>query len=59
MLTGRHQDMVSVLLAFAALEIVILSLERAKWIAHQPSLTLVLILAVLAGIILERINNRI
>jgi transglutaminase-like putative cysteine protease len=44
---GGWRGWLNYLLMFVALEIVVLSLERAHWITPQPSLTLVLILAVL------------
>jgi transglutaminase-like putative cysteine protease len=45
---GGWREWLNFVLLFAALEIVVLSLERAHWITPQPSLTLVLILAMLA-----------
>lgn len=44
---GERREWFGLILMFAALEIVVLSLERAHWITPQPSLTLVLVLAVL------------
>jgi transglutaminase-like putative cysteine protease len=44
---GGWRGWLNFMLLFVALEIVVLSLERARWISPQPSLTLVLILAVL------------
>ncbi len=44
---GDRAELFGLVLMFAALEIVVLSLERARWITPQPSLTLVLVLAVL------------
>ncbi len=48
--TGRLGDWrvwLNLILLFVALEIVVLSLERARWITPQPSLTLVLVLSML------------
>ncbi len=45
---GGWREWLSFILLFAALEIAVLSLERAHWITPQPSLTLVLVLAMLA-----------
>jgi transglutaminase-like putative cysteine protease len=45
---GGWREWFSFILLFVALEIVVLSLEQAHWITPQPSLTLVLILAMLA-----------
>jgi transglutaminase-like putative cysteine protease len=44
---GDRREWFGLALMFAALEIVVLSMERAHWITPQPSLTLMLILAVL------------
>ncbi len=44
---GEWRDWLDLLLLFVVLEIPVLSLEQAHWIDPQPSLTLVLILAVL------------
>jgi transglutaminase-like putative cysteine protease len=44
---GGWRGWLNFLLLFVALEIVVLSLEHAHWITPQPSLTLVLILAIL------------
>ncbi len=41
-------------LGFAVLEVAVLSIERAKWIEPQPSLTIVLLLAVIIGSVLAR-----
>jgi len=41
------REWLNLILLFVALEIAVLSLERAHWITPQPSLTLVLILAML------------
>ncbi len=53
------REWVTVLLSFITLEIAILSIERAKWLQSQPSLTFVLILSMLAGVALVkwRINR--
>jgi hypothetical protein len=51
---GRWWEWVSVLLVFITLEIAVLSLEQARWIKPQPSLTLVLVLAVLTGLLLAK-----
>jgi len=44
---GDWREWLNFILLFVALEIVVLSLEHAHWITPQPSLTLVLILAML------------
>jgi transglutaminase-like putative cysteine protease len=44
---GNWQGWVNIVLLFIALEIAVLSIERARWITPQPSLTLVLILSIL------------
>jgi len=44
---GSRREWFALVLLFAALEIVVLSMERARWITPQPSLTLMLVLAVL------------
>jgi hypothetical protein len=44
---GDWREWLNLILLFAALEIAVLSLERARWITPQPSLTLVLVLAML------------
>ncbi len=51
---GSWQDGVSVLFLFLVLEVAILSIERAGWLTPQPSLTMVLVLAVLAAFLLNR-----
>ncbi len=45
---------VSIILLFLVLEIAVLSLERARWINPQPSLTLILILSLLTAGLLIR-----
>jgi transglutaminase-like putative cysteine protease len=44
---GGWHEWLNFILLFVALEIVVLSLERAHWITPQPSLTLVLVLVML------------
>lgn len=44
---GDWREWLNLILLFAALEIAVLSLEQTRWITPQPSLTLVLILAML------------
>ena len=51
---GRWWEWVSVLLVFLTLEIAVLSIEQAKWVKPQPSLTFVLVLAVLTGLFLAK-----
>jgi len=46
---GDWQEWGITVLLFLVLEITIASIERAQWITPQPSLTLVLVLAVLGG----------
>jgi hypothetical protein len=45
---GDWRGWFNIVLLFVTLEIVVLSLERAQWITPQPSLTLVLLLSMLA-----------
>jgi transglutaminase-like putative cysteine protease len=45
---GGWREWFNIILLFVTLEIVALSLERAHWITPQPSLTLVLIISMLA-----------
>ncbi len=51
---GSWQGWLSILLLFLVLEIAVFSLEQARWITPQPSLTLMLILAVLTVWLLVR-----
>jgi transglutaminase-like putative cysteine protease len=51
---GNWQGWSSILLLFLVLEIAVLSLEQARWITPQPSLTLILVLAVLTVWLLVR-----
>ena len=44
---GKWQEWVNIVLLFIALEIAVLSIEQARWIEPQPSLTLVLVLSIL------------
>lgn len=44
---GKWQEWVNIVLLFLALEIAVLSIEQARWIEPQPSLTLVLVLSIL------------
>ena len=49
-----QQEWMTVLLTFITLETAILSIERANWLESQPSLTFVLILSVITGVILAK-----
>ena len=51
---GNWRGWVTVILLFLLLEIAVLSLEQAHWINPQPSLTLILILSLLAAGLLIR-----
>ncbi len=51
---GNWQGWVNIILLFLVLEIAILSIEQARWITPQPSLTLVLILSLVTGWLLAR-----
>ncbi len=51
---SNWRDWGNVILLFLTLEIVVLSIEQAKWIQPQPSLTAVLALAVLTGWLLVK-----
>ncbi len=53
-----QQEWMTVMLTFITLEIAILSIERAKWLESQPSLTFVLILSVITGFILAKRHLR-
>ncbi|MDP2731376.1 MAG: transglutaminase domain-containing protein [Dehalococcoidales bacterium] len=46
---GSWSDWLSIICLFLVLEIAVRSIEQARWITPQPSLTLVLLLAILAG----------
>ncbi|MBI2288601.1 MAG: hypothetical protein HYU83_06485, partial [Chloroflexi bacterium] len=56
---GSGPEWVSVLLVFLTLAIALRSVEQAQWITPQPSLTLVLSLAILTGWLLvkTRVHN--
>ncbi len=57
---GDWRDWLNIVLLFAVLEIAVLSLERAHWISPQPTLTLVLVLSVLAVwllVVISRLHN--
>jgi len=51
---GSWWEWVSILLVFLTLEIAVLSIEQARWINPQPSLTLTLVIAVLLGLFLAK-----
>jgi transglutaminase-like putative cysteine protease len=51
---GGWPAWVSVMLLFLVAEIAVLSIEQANWITPQPALTLVLVIAVAAGLLLTR-----
>ena len=51
---GSLQELTGVLLGFLSLGIAVWSIEKAKWISPQPSLILVLGLAVLASLLLAK-----
>ncbi len=51
---GGWQEWLSISLLFLALEIAVHSIEQAHWVSPQPSLTLILTLAVLAGWLLVK-----
>ncbi|MFC1958667.1 DUF4129 domain-containing transglutaminase family protein [Chloroflexota bacterium] len=50
---GSWQDWAVIILLFIALEIAVRSVEQAQWITPQPSLTVVLALAMLTGWLLS------
>ncbi len=58
---GSLHEWMSVVLVFLTLAIAVWSIEQAKWIKPQPSLTLVLGLAVLTSLLLirSRISNKV
>jgi len=51
---GNRRGLVNVVLLFLVLEIAILSIEQARWITPQPSLTLVLVLSMVTAWLLAR-----
>jgi len=51
---GSWQEWGSLIFLFLTLEIAVLSIEQAQWTAPQPSLTLVLTLAMLTGLLLVK-----
>ena len=51
---GSWPEWGSILLLFLVLEIVVRSIEQAQWITPQPSLTVILALAVLSGWLLSK-----
>jgi transglutaminase-like putative cysteine protease len=51
-LLGNWHGWLTMVLVFLVLEIAILSIEQARWITPQPSLTLVLFLAMLATLLI-------
>jgi len=51
-LLGNWHGWLTMILVFLVLEIAILSIEQARWITPQPSLTLVLFLAMLATLLI-------
>jgi len=53
-LLGNWHGWLTMVLVFLVLEIAILSIEQARWITPQPSLTLVLFLAMLATLLISR-----
>jgi transglutaminase-like putative cysteine protease len=55
---SNWQEWGSLVLLFLTLEIAVFSIEQTKWITPQPSLTLVLALAVLTGLILVKSRVR-
>ncbi|MBN1161003.1 MAG: DUF4129 domain-containing protein [Dehalococcoidales bacterium] len=50
------QSWVKVALLFLTLEMAVLSVEQAHWVDPQPSLTLILIISVILGVILARVR---
>lgn len=50
---GNWQEWLNIGLLFLVLEVAVLSIEQARWMTPQPSLTLVLILAVLTTWLLD------
>jgi hypothetical protein len=51
---GNWQRWVNIVLLFLVLEIAVLSIEQARWIDPQPSLTLVLVLSILVLLLFGR-----
>jgi transglutaminase-like putative cysteine protease len=51
---GNRQTWISIILLFLVLEIPTLSIERARWITPQPSLTLVLVFSMITAWLLIR-----
>jgi hypothetical protein len=53
---GGWQSWLKVALVFLTLEMAVLSVEQAHWVDPQPSLTLILIVSVVLGVILARVR---
>lgn len=53
---GAWQDWVNIVLLYIVLEIAVLSVEQARWITPQPSLSLVLFLSLLVVYVLYRVR---
>ncbi len=51
---GGWQSWLKVALVFLALEMAVLSVEQAHWVDPQPSLTLILLVSVILGVIMAR-----
>lgn len=51
---GNRHEWLNIILLFIVLEITVLSIERARWITPQPSLTVLIILAILTVWLLFR-----
>ncbi len=52
--SGNWQGWVNIILLFLVLEIAVLSIEQARWITPQPSLTLVLVLSLVISWLLTK-----
>ena len=53
---GGWQSWLKVALVFLTLEMAVLSVEQAHWVDPQPSLTLILLVSVVLGVILARVR---
>jgi transglutaminase-like putative cysteine protease len=53
---GGWQSWLKVVLVFLTLEMAVLSVEQAHWVDPQPSLTLILLISVIVGVVLARVR---
>ncbi|MBN1693661.1 MAG: DUF4129 domain-containing protein [Dehalococcoidales bacterium] len=53
---GGWQSWLKVALVFLTLEMAVLSVEQAHWVDPQPSLTLILLISIVVGVVLARVR---